>query len=88
MKTKNAERVGDEVKIGDSFTHFKSVGKSPAIDKRASDFDNTNLRVIKNRRVIESGIDNADIAGYIPGTLDLVFHGIIEKIIIVIIIAC
>ena len=47
MKTKNAERVGDEVKIGDSFTHFKSVGKSPAIDKRASDFDNTNLRVKK-----------------------------------------
>ena len=36
-----------EVKIGDSATPFKSVRKSPAIDKTASDFDNENLKVKK-----------------------------------------
>ena len=32
--------IAEGVKIGDSVTSFKSVGKSPAIDKTASDFDN------------------------------------------------
>ena len=37
--------IDNEVKIGDSVTPFKSVGKSPLIDKTASDFDNANLKV-------------------------------------------
>ena len=28
-------KIGDEVKLGDSVTSFKSVGKSPAKDKTA-----------------------------------------------------
>ena len=59
---------------------FQSVGKSPAIDKTASDFENANLKVKKIRRLIERGIHDADIARYIPGMLDLVFQGMIEKI--------
>ena len=51
----------------------------PAIDKTASDFDKANLKVKKIRRLIERDIYNADIACYIPGTLDLVFQGMIEK---------
>ena len=61
-------------------TLFQSLGKSPAIDKTASDFDNADLKVKKIRRLIEWGIYNADIACYIPGMLDLVFQGMIEKI--------
>ena len=73
--------IGNEVKIGDSVTPFKSVGKSPAIDKTALNFDNANLKVKKKiRRLIERGIYDADIARYISGTLDLVFQGMIKKI--------
>ena len=39
--------IYNDVKIGDSATPFKSVRKSPAIDKTASDFDNENLKVKK-----------------------------------------
>ena len=54
--------------------------KSTAIEKTASDFDNANLKVKKIRGLIECGIYDADIARYIPGMLDLIFQGIIEKI--------
>ena len=37
--------ISDDVKIGSSVTPFQSVGKSPAVDKTASDFDNANLKV-------------------------------------------
>ena len=41
--------IYNDVKIGDSATPFKSVRKSPAIDKTASDFDNENLKVKKKQ---------------------------------------
>ena len=39
--------IGHEVKIEDSVTPFKSVRKSPDIEKTASNFDNANLKVKK-----------------------------------------
>ena len=72
--------ISDDAKIGSSETPFQSVGKSPAFGKTASDFDNVNLKVKKIRRLIEWGIYDTDIARYILGTLDLVFQGMIEKI--------
>ena len=72
--------ISDDVKIGSSVTPFQYVGKSPAVDKTASDFDNVNLKVKKTRRLMELGIYDVDIARYIPGILDLVFQGMIEKI--------
>ena len=54
--------------------------KSPAINKTDLDFDNGNLKVKKNKRLIERGTYDADIGRYIPGTLDLNFQGMIEKI--------
>ena len=72
--------ISDDIKIWSSVTPFQSVRKFPALDKTASDFDNANLKVKKIRRLIEWGIYNADIACYIPGMLDLVFQGMIEKI--------
>ena len=72
--------ISDDVHIGESVTPFRSVRKSRAIDKTASPFDNANLKVKKIRKLIERGIYDADIARYIPGTLDLVFQGMINKI--------
>ena len=72
--------IGHEVHIGDLITPLKSVGKLDAFDKTASDFDNASLKVTKIRRLIEKGIYDAEIARYIPGTLDLVFQGKFEKV--------
>ena len=74
------QEISDNVKIGSSVTPFQSVGKSLAVHKTALDFDNVNLKVKKIRRLIEQGIYDAGIALYIPGTLDFVFQGMIEKI--------
>ena len=72
--------ISDDIKIWSSVTPFQSVRKFPALDKTASDFDNANLKVKKIRILIEWGIYDADIARYIFGTLDLVFQGMIQKI--------
>ena len=74
------QEISDNVKIGSSVTPFQSFGKSLAVHKTALDFDNVNLKVKKIRRLIEQGIYDAGIALYIPGTLDFVFQGMIEKI--------
>lgn len=79
-RLKMQREVSIEVKTGDSVTPFKSVEKSPTIDKTASDFDNMNLKVKKIRRLIEHGIYDAGIARYITGILNLVFQGMIDKI--------
>ena len=75
--------ISDDIKIWSSATPFQSVRKFPALDKTASDFDNANLKVKKIRILIERGIYDADIARYIFGTLDLVFQGMIQKIMII-----
>ena len=71
---------GNEVQIGQSVMPFKRVKKLAAIDKTISDFDNTSLKVKKIRGLIEKGICYAGIDRYIPGTLDLVFQGMIERV--------
>ena len=72
--------IADDVHTEQSVTPFQSLGKSAAVDKIASGFDNANLRVKKITRLIEHGIYDAEIARYIPGTLDLVFQGMMENI--------
>ena len=73
--------ISSDVKIRNSVTPFECVGKSPAVDKTGSDFYNANFNVKKIRRRIEQGIYDKDIAHYISGMLDLVFQGVMEKII-------
>ena len=73
--------INNDVKIRNSVTPFECVGKSPAVDKTGSDFYNANVNVKKIRRRIEQGIYDKDIACYISGMLDLLFQGLMEKII-------
>ena len=72
--------ISNDIKIVASVSPFQGIGIAPATDKNASDFDNANLKVKKIRKLIEHGIYHADILRYIPGTSDLVFQGMIEKI--------
>ena len=53
------------------------------IDEIVSDFDDAKIKVSKIKRFIKSGEYNADIARCIPGTLDLVFQGMLQKITII-----
>ena len=59
---KNAKRNKCDIKISASVTPFPSIGKAPAIDKNASDFNNANLKVKKIRKLIEHGICDANFA--------------------------
>ena len=52
--------------------------KSPAIDRSASNYTNVRGKVQKIKQLISTGTYDADIAKYIPGTLDLVYHGMLE----------
>ena len=47
--------IGNEVHIGELVKPFKSVGKSAAIDKTASDFDNVSLKVKKIEDLLRKG---------------------------------
>ena len=73
-------KITDNVKIENSAMPFQSFGEPPAVGKAASNFNNATLKVKKIRRLTEQGIYNADIPHYIPGILDFVFQGKIEKI--------
>ena len=56
------------------------LSASSTIDRTASNYTDTGDKVRKIRKLIETGTHDADIARYIPGTLDLVFQGMLEGI--------
>ena len=71
--------IGDNVHLGQTVSIFGSVGGVPSIDRTASDFDTARGKVKKLKRLVDRGEYDADVARYIPGTLDLVFQGMIDK---------
>ena len=73
------QKISDNVHLGQTISPFDSIGKSAAKDRIASDFDNANEKVIKIKRMILTGEYEADIAWYIPGTLQLMFQGVLDK---------
>ena len=50
------QEISNNVKIGSLVTPLQSIGKSPAVEKTTSDFDNANSELKKIRRLIEQGI--------------------------------
>ena len=72
--------IGDEIRLGSTVSPFDNIGLSSAIDRTASNYDNVKNKVKKLRELISTGNYDADIARYIPGTLDMVFQGMLEDI--------
>ena len=66
--------------LGQTVPPFDSIGKSSAIDRTASDFDNANEKVKKIKKLIYSGEYDADITRYIPTTLQLIFQGMLDRV--------
>ena len=57
-----------------------TTGGSSAIDRIASNYNDAKEKVKKLRELIKTGKYDADIARYIPGTLDMVYQGMLEDI--------
>ena len=72
--------IGMQVDIGKNVSAFESVGHVPSIDKTASDFDRSDTKVKKLKRLIDTGENDANIARYIPGTLELAYQGMLDDI--------
>ena len=72
--------IGTQVDLGKSVSALESIRRVPAIDKNDSDFDKANAKVSKLKRFVITGEYNADLARYIPGTLELAFQGMLDDI--------
>ena len=75
-------KIGNEVHIRDTVSPFGSIGKSSAIDRTVSEYENSREKVKKIRQLISTGTYCANIARYIPGMLDLMYKGIIADMIV------
>ena len=70
--------IGAKVDIAPA---FESVGHVPSIDKTASDFEKADTKVVKKlKRLVDTGEYDANIARYIPGTLELAYQGMLDNI--------
>ena len=65
--------IGTQVDIRKNVSAFESVGHVPSIDKAASDFEKADTKVKELKRLIDTGEYDANIARYIPGTLELAY---------------
>ena len=72
--------IGTQVDIGKNVSAFESIGHVPSIDKTASDFHKADTKVKKLKRLIETGEYDANIARYIPSTLELAYQGMLDDI--------
>ena len=72
--------IGTQVDLGKNVSVFDSIGRVPAIDKDASDFDKANTNVSKLKRLVLTGEYDDDLARYIPGPLELASQGMLDDI--------
>ena len=73
-------KIGIKVELATTVSPFDSIGASSVIYRSASKFFNAGEKVQKIRKLMSTSTYDAEIAKYIPGTLDLVFHGMLEDI--------
>ena len=73
-------KIGTEINLGKIASSFDGIGSFSAIDRTTSSFLNASEKVQKIKRLIKTGEYDADIAKFIPGTLEFVYQGILEDI--------
>ena len=72
--------ISHKVFLGNTASPFNDVGRSSAIDRTASNYNDAREKVQKIRELISTGRYDEDIAKYIPGLLELKFQGMLEDI--------
>ena len=73
-------KIATEIELGKTISPYDSIGASSAIDRTASNYTDAGDKVREIIKLIETGTYDADIARYIPGTLDLVLQGMLKDI--------
>ena len=73
-------KIGTDINLGKTILPFDSIGASSATDRTVSNFLNATEKIQKIRKLIETGEYDVYIAKYIPGTLDVMFQGMLEDI--------
>ena len=73
-------KIGTEINLGKIASSFDGTGSFSAIDRTTSSFLNASEKVQKIKRLIKTREYDADIAKFIPGTLEFVYQGILEDI--------
>ena len=72
--------IADKVFLGNTVSPFEDIGRSSAIDRTASNYNDAKEKVQKIKELIKTGRYEEDIARYIPGLLELKFQGMLEDI--------
>ena len=80
LKIFDSLRIGDEIHLGKTVSPFDSIRKSSAINRTASDFNNSNEKAQKIKKLISKGEYDEDVDRYIPGTLNLKFQGMLDNV--------
>ena len=70
--------ISDKVFLGNTVSPFKDAGRSSAIDRTLSNYNDAKEKFQKMRELIKTGQYDEDIAQYIPGLLQFKFHGMLE----------
>ena len=73
-------RIDNEVRLAKTVSPFESIGRSSSINRTAVNFTNATEKIQKIKRLIDTREDDADLAKYISGILNLIFQGMIENI--------
>ena len=71
--------INDKVFLGNTISPLDDVGRSSAIDRTASNYNDAKEKVKKIRELISTGRYDKDIAKYNPNLLELKFQGMPEN---------
>ena len=72
--------ISDRVFLGQTVSPYEDAGRSSAIVRTASNYNDAKEKIKKMRELISTGKYDKDIARYIPGILELKFQGMLEDI--------
>ena len=72
--------ISDKAFLGNTASPYYDTGKSSAIDRTASTYNDAKEKVKRIRELISTGRYDEDIAQYITGLLELKFQGMLEDI--------
>ena len=72
--------ISNKVFLGNPASPYDDAGRSSAVDRTASNYNDAKEKVKKIRELINTGRYDEDTAEYIPGLLELKFQGVLEDI--------
>ena len=72
--------ISSKVFLSNTVSPYDDAGRSSAMDRTASNYNDAKEKVQKIRELIKTGRYDKDIAKYIPGLPELKFQGILEDI--------